>query len=155
MKALDYIKLSTITLVALIIIMQGFGPYKVTYNRTKSIMTGWYWVDTTRVDQRLGALVWARSQKAQSMGCIESHQYLLKHIVGLPGQTICLDQGRLLTPAYAPYSIGPKTLPYAFDGCIELGHDEVFLATPHPKSCDSRVLGPILIKDLLGTATKL
>lgn len=132
------------------------GPYKLTYNATESVEVGWYVLYPKKGPLKRGDLVFVRApERARTLGCVGRRQHLLKHIVGMPKDVICLHRGRLLTPTDAPYSIGPTTLPYHFDGCITLDDASVFLATHHPHSCDSRLFGPYPLKHVQMRASKL
>jgi len=85
-----------------------------------------------------------------------SHTRLIKRVVGLPGEKITVDSGkiiindRLLDEDYQPII---AAAPYNEIGSVVLSADEYFLAGDNrPGSSDSRLWGPVVRDDILGRA---
>ena len=85
---------------------------------------------------------------------------LLKQIAALPGQTVCRE-GTAVTIDDVPFGnalahdrLG-RRLP-VWQGCLQLGHEQVFLLNPgRPDSLDGRYFGPLPATSILGRATPL
>ena len=95
-------------------------------------------------------------ERAHELGCLGRDQLALKYLVAGPGQTVCLHPGRVRIEG-APLKVDPGPAPeappeLAWRGCKTLAQDTYFLATPHPRSCDSRYWGPSRASELLGVA---
>jgi signal peptidase I len=77
-----------------------------------------------------------------------NHDYAVKRIVGLPGETVCLWRGyafinrKILLEPYVPKKV--YTFPTQRYSVFVLGEDQYFvLGDNRPSSLDSRVYGPI------------
>jgi signal peptidase I len=85
---------------------------------------------------------------------------LIKRVVGLPGETITLAQGRVFAdgrPVTGNYTVKPADPDtddqYTYGGRkpVKLGADEVFvMGDNRPVSEDSRVFGPLKLKNIRG-----
>jgi type IV secretory pathway protease TraF len=80
----------------------------------------------------------------------------LKVVAGLPGDVACWTPDTLVvhgTTRYArqtpPASLG------APEGCVTLAHDAVVLVGTHPRSLDSRDVGPVPVQRLWARVTPL
>ena len=85
---------------------------------------------------------------------------LIKHVLALPGQSVCRDgslmtvDGKAVGAALAQDSRG-RALP-VWQGCHLIARDEVFLMnTNEPASLDGRYFGPIPFTALIGRAFPL
>jgi type IV secretory pathway protease TraF len=84
---------------------------------------------------------------------------LLKPIAGLAGDTVC-NRDHTLYVNSTPYgpiyqSAHGKPLPQLDTGCVVVPEAHVFLASPAPKSLDSRYIGAVPIVNLTAQATPL
>ena len=78
---------------------------------------------------------------------------LIKRIVGLPGETVLIENGQVLIDGYPLYEdyIGGSQMPD--EGPFVVGPDQVFLMGDNRNaSFDSRRFGPVSIDDLVGEA---
>lgn len=85
---------------------------------------------------------------------------LLKHVVGLPGQTVCRDGLKInidnVTWAIAQERDHAGRLLPVWSGCRRILFGEVFLLNwTNPASLDGRYFGPISTAGLLGRATPI
>jgi type IV secretory pathway protease TraF len=83
----------------------------------------------------------------------------LKQVAGGPGQTVCVDaHGEVavdeVTVARSELTPGEPS-PLWLNGCLTLAPGQVWVSTPSPRSCDSRVFGPLPTLALEATATPL
>lgn len=141
----------------LIVLAQRYGPIKLLYNRTASVDLGFY-VGQKGTQKKL---VFLKPPKlAIELGCTTKHAMLLKYVVAHGGDEVCLHD-RTLFVAGVPYSKTAKygsrgqAIKLAFTGCIDVPKGHVFVATPHPNSCDSRLFGPQPLTQIWGGATAL
>lgn len=141
-------------------LMQTHGwPARVVLNVSASMPRGLWHIEQGRraAEWAPGDVLAARAPaRARALGCVKGRQLLLKQVVAAPGQTVCLD-GRQITvgtPA-RPYGRAPQgeELPRpAWQGCRVVGDGELFVATPHARSCDSRYWGLLDTDQVLGRA---
>ena len=80
----------------------------------------------------------------------------MKQIAGLPGDEICrrdtqiLINGSVVGNARLRDTLG-RNLPF-WEGCVVLGHDQLFLMNADPDFLDGRYFGPVKTGDLDGVA---
>jgi type IV secretory pathway protease TraF len=77
---------------------------------------------------------------------------LLKRVVAMPGDRVCLRNGRYEVGGVTVSTIAPmdsvgRALP-VFDFCGVVPEGMAFVATPVPSSLDSRYFGPVPIRTL-------
>jgi signal peptidase I len=88
---------------------------------------------------------------------------LVKRVIGLPGQTISLSEGRvyvdgkLLAEPWLPPSVrnesypGPSSKPYALHQAFRIPSGDVYvMGDNRPESCDSRYWGPVRESTIVG-----
>ncbi len=81
------------------------------------------------------------------------HDDLIKRIIGLPGETVLIEDNHVLIDGTAIDEPYLAELTMADDGPFVLGHDEVFVMGDNRNfSFDSRGFGPISLEDLIGRA---
>lgn len=134
---------------------------RVIYNKSDSAPHGWYQIDPD-AEIKTGVMVAAFAPKkarnlADKRGYLPRNVPMLKTVYAETGTEICVVEDGVLIPNYpvlpraAQDSLGRK-LP-AWDGCITLKEDEVFLWSTHVQtSFDSRYFGAVPTKNILGTA---
>lgn len=141
--------------VVLVVLLQVLGPVRLVYNRSGSMALGLY-VGLKHADDAPAVLV-KPPKKAVTLGCTTQYTMLLKHVVARANEQVCLHE-RTLYVGGKPYSQTPRygskgqPIDLAFTGCITIEEGHVFVATPHPKSCDSRLFGPLPLKHIWGGA---
>jgi conjugative transfer signal peptidase TraF len=93
-------------------------------------------------------------------GYLPSDTPLLKHVVGLPGQTVCRID-RAITVDGVPMGVAlehdrlDRPMP-AWQGCHHIADDEIFLMNQDAEdSLDGRYFGPIRSSSILGSAVPL
>lgn len=139
-------------------------PVPIHINASRSMPRGIWSVDALATGERVergDVVVVTPPERARELGCVRAHQVLLKYIAGVPGDRVCVREGvvRLsgwpeplvrtrLRPKGSP---GPRPL----EGCFELERDELWVASPHERSCDSRFFGPITHAAVRARATTL
>jgi conjugative transfer signal peptidase TraF len=133
------------------------------WNWTPSLPLGLYWLSPGR-PARIGTLV-AFPVPSQVQQLVRERKYLpprallVKPVVALASDRVCMDGGRLVVNGSA---LGPvptedsakKALPRA-SGCGPLPQGQAFLASGYDKSFDSRTFGPVSLTDIRGTVTPL
>ena len=133
------------------------------WNWTPSLPRGLYWLSHDRTAQ-VGSLVAFPVPKSVEPLVVERRYLppgglLVKPIVAVGGDCVCTDSralviqgetfGRVLTEDSAQ-----RPLPWA-KVCGPLSEGQVFVASRHEKSFDSRTFGPVPIGALRGTVTPL
>lgn len=137
-------------------------------NVTASMPLGLYWLSPATPTALLvrGQLV-AFPVPPSVRGLVDERHYLplppraslLKEIVALPGDSVCTEAGVLaingqVFGAVRESDTRGRPLPHpAFCGPLPAG--QLFVASPHPQSFDSRAFGPIAEDALRGTVTPL
>ncbi|CAN0542825.1 unnamed protein product, partial [Laminaria digitata] len=84
--------------------------------------------------------------RAIALGCAREGQVLLKRVIAIERDVVCVSKdGISVRGERAWRSPGAPDMAHelAFVGCVQLGAGEVFLATRHPRSCDSRYFGAV------------
>jgi len=137
--------------------------YRLIYNWTESLPVGFYWLGPNPKPAR-GDLVafpipddvrWLVHERRY----VPDGAYLVKPVVALPGDQVCTDDGvfkvndevigRVLTQDRAG-----RPLPHA-DVCKAVPPGEVYVASHHPRSFDSRTFGSVPLSAIRGTVTPL
>ena len=102
-----------------------------------------------------GDVVAVRPPKlAREYGCVRPHQVLLKQVIALSDDRVCLrSDGVVEASELAPALTSPAPVPHAlaWEGCRTLEGDELFVAGEHERSCDSRYFGVITTSDVVST----
>lgn len=89
-----------------------------------------------------------------------SRTTLLKPVAAVAGDTVCVEHATLaiLGHSYGPvyaYDQRGASLPHLTDGCFAVPEGQVFLASPAPRSLDSRYFSSVAVADLTAQATPL
>ncbi len=98
-------------------------------------------------------------QLVRERGYLPEAGLLVKPIAAMAGDTVC-RRGDLLLINGAPFGAvrthdsEGRPLP-SFGGCRVLGEHDVFLASAHPRSFDSRTFGPVDVRALQSKVTPL
>ena len=86
-------------------------------------------------------------QMSLELGCVRSGQLLIKRVLAAAPQSVCEHEGSWF--AHEPFdgsnrSVGLVEARLELDQkCRQLPDQTVFLLGQHPRSCDSRVFGPV------------
>ena len=131
-------------------------PNILIWNRTTSVPKGLYVVSTRGVLEHGDLVVYRPTEREKSW--LEGGRYiardwpLLKHVSGLPGDTICrLGRGILVNDVPVATAIDTDNLP-EWSGCVTLSGNQVFLLNAHPRSIDGRYFGPQSTDQIAGKA---
>ena len=133
-------------------------PVHVTFNASASMPRGAWRITALAPDPiRPGQILAVHAPpNAHALGCVREGQLLLKEVVAVGGERVCLSGGQIHTPRGAYGKAAPKTAPaLAWEGCKTLPEDTLFLATPHERSCDSRYFGWVSRSSVVGIATPI
>jgi conjugative transfer signal peptidase TraF len=133
------------------------------WNRTASLPLGVY-ARSPGVHVSAGVLVALRVPPAVRPLVLERHylpdgSLLIKPVAAVAGDQVCVRR-RILFINGAPFgAVLPRDsedreLP-VYAGCGVLPEGQVFLASHHPRSFDSRSFGPVDVHTLQGTVTPL
>ena len=132
------------------------------WNTSPSVPLGLYWL-ASRPPTR-GALAVIRLPEphrslADSRGYLPAGILLIKPIVARAGDVVCRHgsivtvHGRAMAYARSADRAG-RPLP-RWSGCIRLRADQVFVLSADPDSFDSRYIGPVERRHVVGTALPL
>ncbi len=95
-----------------------------------------------------------RRSVLEAVGVSVREEDLIKRVIGLPGETITIENGRVHVdgvPIQEPYL--PEGVQMADFGPVSLAEDEVFLMGDNREfSMDSRAFGPIKVDHIIGEA---
>jgi conjugative transfer signal peptidase TraF len=136
---------------ALVLVVASVTARRFTWNLTPSLPRGLYLLLPGTSPTR-GAIVLFDVPTSARPFAVTRHYLpsgarLLKRVVGLPGDRVCVAgsavfiNGRVFAPVLLSDSRGRHLEPVSF--CGPIPPDEVFVATPTPLSFDSRYFGPI------------
>lgn len=144
-------KLKNVLLIAAAILMiYVLCPYAFKINQTDSMPRGLYMADRSERNPQVGDLALVKPPPyALELGCVPHPSYqLIKRVIAGAGQRVCIKGLRLqidgqdMGQGHVKTRHGQWVTP-SWSGCQTLGPDEVFVLGEHPRSCDSRVLGPL------------
>jgi conjugative transfer signal peptidase TraF len=136
---------------------------QLVWNFTASLPLGVYWrsadahvergdLVAVRVPAGVRALVHDRAY-------LPDGSFLIKPVVAVAPDVVCVREGVLFInevpfgPLLPRDSEGRELPQYA--GCLALAEGQVFLASPHPWSFDSRTFGIVDVHAIQGTVTPL
>jgi len=125
-------------------------PEPFVVSATASMPRGiWVLERTNDAPQRGDIVALEPPTGARALGCVRKGQVLLKYVAGSKGDRVCVREGvvRLegVREPLAHTRVRPEGEPgpRPLEGCFSLGQGEVWVATPHARSCDSRYFGPV------------
>jgi conjugative transfer signal peptidase TraF len=151
---------AAIALVALIVPKQSVP--KLYWNATPSVPTGLYML-TSRVpakgDLAIIRLPAATAVLADARGYLSARARLIKPVVAVSGDTVCrhglvVHIGRRPLALADELDMRQRPLP-RWDGCHRLTPSELFLISSVRGSFDSRYIGRIHVRHVLGTAVPI
>lgn len=130
---------------------------QLTFNMTPSLPRGLYTLTPGRIPERGDVVTFAipstLAPLVASRHYLPSSFWLLKRLVAVPGDHVCLDGERFVVNgqtlslvAHADALARPLPAPYRFCGVVPVGLG--FVATRPPTSLDSRFFGPIALNQL-------
>ncbi len=132
---------------------------RLIWNRTASVPEGLYWLsdgaygagDVVAVSSGSAASRWAAAR-----GFTGPDWPLLKQVAGMPGDTICREDGAVslngMHIGTARVSAQNGVFLPVWSGCRTVGASEVFLMNAHPRSLDGRYFGMTRRSDIDGRA---
>lgn len=131
-------------LVSCVSCMHELGwPRPFVFNTTASMPRG-VWVleaERARPLQRGEIVALRPPTSAIDLGCVRPGHLLLKYVVGTPGDRVCVRGGDVWLGARVIATTRASRTPQ--DRCVTLAKGQLWVATPHERSCDSRFFGPI------------
>jgi len=126
-------------------------PYRLIYNASGSVPTGFYLTAGRSIPRRGALMLVVLPERwralAATRGYLPRDVMALKRIVAGPGDVACGDATRTflnghLVATRASRDAMARSLPN-WTGCVRLGRDQWFVLNPNPQSFDSRYIGPI------------
>ena len=129
--------------------VQGAALYcgtHATINVTPSLPMGVYWRLACPRALASGLVVELSPPDAllQYLDGTPAGTHIMKQLAGIPGDTVCWDavsmrvNGTIVAPRLADRPLLP-----ALQGCRTLGPEEIAVIGTHPRSLDSRDIGPV------------
>ena len=133
------------------------------YNRTASLPIGWYWVERSVKPVR-GDMV-AFPVPVSVKGLVHERRYLpdgaylVKMVVGMAGDFVCMQDGVFTVNDAVVGSVlttdsAGRALPRV-DVCEQVAPGEIYVASGHPRSFDSRAFGAVKAAEIRGKVTRL
>jgi conjugative transfer signal peptidase TraF len=132
-------------------------------NVTESMPVGIYWLAPGQAPRRGDRVAFpippAVERLVHARAYLPDGALLLKEVVATEGDRVCTDGGVLTIDGHV---FGPvldqdsrgRPLPQA-GRCAPLARGELYVASPHPQSFDSRSFGPLESRDVRGVVTPL
>jgi conjugative transfer signal peptidase TraF len=130
--------------------------HRMTWNLSPSVPRGLYALESRDASRRGDLVVFQPAPRAAaiiySRGYLPPGARLIKEIVGVPGDLVCVRADGFFVNGVgfgdvAPFdSHGLPLTPYPFCGAVPPG--QAFVATRAPLSYDSRYFGPVPISSL-------
>jgi len=126
-------------------------PYRLIYNASSSVPTGFYLTVGRSIPRRGALMLVVLPERWQALaatrGYLPRGVMALKRIVAGPGDVACARGARIflngdLVATRAGRDAMGRLLP-SWAGCVRLGRDRWFVLNPNPQSFDSRYIGPI------------
>lgn len=141
--------------VMVVLLAQRNLGVQLVYNHSESMEVGWYLVKKSKAYKKQDVVVFRQPEHITR--CTRSGGKLFKRIIAVEGDRVCLEQGIITVNDELPFGKTDKRLhpKLIWRGCKHIERGQVFLATTHPQSCDSRFYGPLPQSILWGTARKL
>jgi conjugative transfer signal peptidase TraF len=133
-------------------------------NRTESMPVGLYWMSAPRAAPHAGdrvafAVPASIRPLVRERGYLQPEDLMLKHVVAIRGDHVCTAGGMFVIND-SVYGHGlardaqGRELPQ-HHVCGPVPEGQLYVATPHPRSLDSRTFGPISVAEVRGKVTPL
>ncbi len=159
-----WVDVAFVPLTVVAIMMMGFAcarlmdwPWPMVINATASVPRGVWQVSPVTESLEVGAIVVLEPpERARALGCVFKDQVLLKYVVGLPGDRVCVHRGAVSlgkTLIAHTHARSGARHPSPREGCEVVAPGHLWVATPHPRSCDSRFFGAVPVTSVTGLAT--
>lgn len=137
--------------------IQRHAPIQVLYNHSASLPVGWYVASQTEHFQRDDIVLLRQPKAAERFGCVRATSKIFKRIIAMEKDRVCIREGVITVNDQMAFGKTDARLhkQLIWRGCKRIESGQVFLATEHPQSCDSRFYGPVPQNLLWGTARRL
>lgn len=135
-----------------------WGPHVLAIATSASIPPGLYLRDWSQRPLAVGDMVLLRMPASLAPYAPKDHpaDRLLKRIGALPGMAVCWDATQMrvqIGERWAEYDVLPDVVPLRRpNGCQVLGAHEMLIVGSHPRSHDSRYVGPVALSLVLWRA---
>ena len=131
---------------------------RLIWNRTESVPKGFYLIQNTPLEH--GMLVAYRPTQIEadwllSRGITGTNWPLLKRLLALEDDIVCWRSGAVSINNKHVGTVLEGIDLAANEGCVQLGHGDVFLMNAHPRSVDGRYFGIQKTENIIGAATLL
>jgi conjugative transfer signal peptidase TraF len=150
---------ATLGLVLLLLVCLKASVPTLLWNTSPSVPVGLYWLSSrppTRDALAVIRLPEPHRSLADSRGYLPAGILLIKPIVGRADDVVC-RHGAIVTVNRRPTARAKSTDPAGrplprWSGCIRLRADQVFVLSADPDGFDSRYIGPVERRNIVGTA---
>ena len=133
------------------------------YNWTASLPPGFYWLKHNATPRRSELVAFPIPadviELVRDRRYLPDGAYIVKPVIGLPGDVVCTKGGVLTVNgetvgAVLTEDAGGRPLPH-YDVCDRVPTGQLYVASHHPRSFDSRAFGPVSSLVVRGTVTPL
>jgi type IV secretory pathway protease TraF len=153
--------ITPVVLVVLLVLVTGpqWGPHVLAIATSPSIPPGLYLRDWSARPLAVGDMVLLQMPDVLLAFAPKDHptHRLLKRVAALPGMTVCWEATQMrvqIGTRWAEYDLIPDAFPHRMmhGQCHVLTAEECVLVGTHPRSHDSRYIGPVALGLLLWRA---
>lgn len=135
---------------------------RVLVNTTPSVPRGLYLGHPEAGVQEVGARVYLTPpDRAIELGCVTGRTVLIKDILADGGARVCRRPGAHVVGGVSyvssPMTSQGEAMPYLLEpgACLTVEKEHVWVGSPHPRACDSRVFGQVPVSHIRGRAKPL